>query len=624
MCGIAGIFHLNGKAVDPACLRKMCDIMAHRGPDAQGQFVNGPLGLGHRRLSIIDLSDAGKQPMCNEDGSVWIVYNGEIYNFIELRAELVRKGHEFKSGTDTEVIIHLYEEYGEEFVKHLRGMFSFTIWDQRVQKLLLCRDRLGIKPLFYYADPGKFVFASELKAILCCDNLNKEINYGSIRDYFTYAYIPEPNTIFAHVKKLPPAHMLVLDADGMKLKKYWQLTYQWDDSLPEDFYLERLAEIIEESVKMHLISDVPLGAFLSGGVDSSTVVAMMKRANQHVRAFTIGYTEDDYDELKYAKEVAQHLNIDHNGIVIKPSDLLDVISKVTAQFDEPYADSSAIPTYYVCKYARQNIKVCLSGDGGDEAFGGYDRHVWASLYGSRADSLSRRGRKNLFSLVSHILPGGKLKDYLKVLALKPIELYGNRLSIFTQTASGTSVDDLLSDNFNETLKKHDSYSLIKHYYKETGTSSFLTNVRHIDTMTYLPGDNLTKVDRMSMLHSLEVRVPLLDHKVMEFAATIPPKFIVRNGQGKYILKKAMEKYLPHDILYRKKMGFMVPIKHWLNNELKDYFYDMISELKTKRKDIFDIEFIEYMIQRHKSGGEDLSYQLWTLMVFEEWARHYLD
>jgi asparagine synthase (glutamine-hydrolysing) len=624
MCGIAGIFHLNGKAVDTACLRKMCDIMAHRGPDAEGQYVNGPLGLGHRRLSIIDLSDAGKQPMCNEDGSVWIVYNGEIYNFIELRAKLVRKGHKFRSGTDTEVIIHLYEEYGEEFVKHLRGMFSFTIWDQRLQRLLLCRDRLGIKPLFYYADPGKFIFASELKAILCCGNLNREINCGSIRDYFTYAYIPEPNTIFTHIKKLPPAHMLLLDANGMKLKKYWQLTYQWDDSLPEDFYLDRLTEIIEESVKMHLISDVPVGAFLSGGVDSSTVVAMMKRVDQHVRAYTIGYTEDDYDELKYAKQVAQHLNIDHVGIVVKPSDLLDVISKVTAQFDEPYADSSAIPTYYVCKHARQNMKVCLSGDGGDEAFGGYDRHVWASLYGSRADSLSRRVRKSLFSLVSNILTGGKLKDYLKVLALKPIELYGNRLSIFTQTASGTSVDNIFSDSFNETLKKYDSYSLIKHYYKEAGTSSFLTNVRYIDTMTYLPGDNLTKIDRMSMLHSLEVRVPLLDHKVMEFAATVPPKFIVNSGHGKYILKKAMEKHLPHDILYRKKMGFMVPIKHWLSNELKVYFYDIVSELKEKRRDIFNVRFIDSMIQKQEKGGEDLSYQLWSLMVFEEWARHYLD
>ncbi len=626
MCGIAGIYQLDGKPVSASILQDMCDVIKHRGPDGEGQYLDGPVGLGHRRLRIIDLSEAGKQPMSNEDGTVWITFNGEIYNFLELRADLLRKGHQFSSKTDTEVMIHLYEEQGPAFLGYLRGMFSLALWDSKKQQLLLARDRLGIKPLVYALDGQKLIFASEIKSLLRYPDVDRTLDYEAIGDYFTYAYIPDPKTIYRSVRKLPPAHYMTVDSQGVHIVRYWTLQPAYDDARSKTSYMDELVELIKESVRLHLISDVPIGAFLSGGVDSSTVVAMMKAVGQLTKTFSIGYEEEDFSELKYARQVAEHLGTDHCEIIVRPDDLRQIIKKLVWQFDEPFADSSAIPTYYVCSAAREHVTVCLSGDGGDENFAGYNRHLMAGRYQDR-DVLSslRNVLKSAVKFAYAAAPKGTaINTQLAPLTFDPLDYYGNRVSIYSQTMAGAPLKKLLSDDLFDCVSQSESYALLRHHYKDARTSNFLTGVRYVDTMTYLPGDNLTKVDKTSMLKALEVRVPLLDHHIVEFAATIPPRYLVEGDEGKVILKEAMEPYLPHNILYRQKMGFMLLMQTWAGGQLEDYFEEMILDGHLGKRGYLNAEFVQSLFEQHKSGKADWNGQLWSAVSFEEWCQQNLD
>lgn len=628
MCGISGILD-TGSAPERALIEKMNRIMEHRGPDGEGYHLDGPVALGHRRLSIIDLS-GGAQPLSNEDDSVWITFNGEIYNFPALREELLALGHRFRTRSDTETIVHAWEEWGEDCPKRLRGMFAFAIWDKRRKVLFLARDRMGKKPLYYYSDGKRFLFASEIKALLQDDAVPRELDPGALVDYLNYHYIPFPGTIFKGIRKLAPGHSLniALDPSSIALtvleKPYWNLTYAPDDSVSEDEWIAALRAKLEEAVQIRLISEVPLGAFLSGGIDSSAVVALMSQVQSApVKTFSIGFKEEDFSELQYARQIAERFGTEHHEYVVEP-DAMEVLPRLAWEYDEPFADSSAIPTWYVSKLAREQVTVILSGDGGDETFAGYRRYRWATDMG-RYDWLPDAIRKPLFGWPAALLPSGmKGQGTLRHLSRDPFERYAG-INTFGET---TYLDTLLSADVKSGLSGDSArtlpdYTALKRYYDECLEHDYLTRIQYVDTKTYLAEDILTKVDRASMLCSLETRAPLLDHEVVELAARMPSHLKLKNGDAKYILKKTMAGLLPDEILYRRKMGFGVPLVHWFKKDLTSYARDILLSQQARERGFFNPAAVEKLLNDHQKAGRDLSARIWALLFFEHWAQNWL-
>ncbi len=624
MCGICGRINFDGSPVSADLMVKMASLLSHRGPDDEGIYISKNAGLGHKRLSIIDLSEAGRQPMGNEDKTVWAVFNGEIYNFRELKSSL-RENHRFISNTDTEVIVHLYEEKGIEFINYLRGMFAIAIWDEKRKRLLLARDRVGKKPVVYAEGKNSISFASELKSLLVDETFKCNINPVSIHHYLTYQYIPSPLTIFKEIKKLPPAHILICEDGEISLKNYWSLDFRKKEIFKDESgYSERFMEIFNEAVKMRLISDVPLGAFLSGGLDSSSVVAAMSRfSNSPVKTFSIGFEEEEYSELPYAKKVATKFNTEHHEFVVKPN-AIEILPKIVWFYNEPFADSSAIPTYYVSKISREHVKVILNGDGGDELLAGYPRY----LFSETADFFMKLPVSLRYSFLKRIvgsIPADKrviwrLRKFLDNIALVPELAYLGRICYF-DTQSKT---ELYTGGFSRNVCKEDSIELLINWFNNAKASNFLEKLLSVDTSSYLPDDLLVKVDIASMANSLEARSPFLDHKLMEFAASVPPEFKLRNKEGKYLLKKAMTGILPDEVIWRKKMGFGVPIKRWFKNELKSLVFDTLLSKKSIERGYFKKEILEKILSDHQSEKADNSYKIYALLMLELWHKMFYD
>ena len=628
MCGIAGFVDLwaaseiRVRDERAQTLDNMCRVIRHRGPDDQGVIVMDGVALGMRRLSIIDLS-GGRQPISNEDRAVTIVFNGEIYNYRDLQAELQIRGHRLETNSDTETIVHSYEEYGAACVESLRGMFSFAIWDDREKKLFIARDRVGKKPLYYSVTrQGTLVFGSELKSLLEHPEVTREINPDAIDAYFSLGYVPDPLAIFKNIEKLPPGHHLTFQNGRLSIERYWDFKYETNgNGHREDDYFDELRALLDEAVKIRLVSDVPLGAFLSGGIDSSTVVALMARhMDQPVKTFSIGFNEDSYNELKYARLTARKFGTEHHEFLVTP-EICDVVDELAWHFDEPFADSSAIPTYMVSKLAREHVTVVLTGDGGDELFAGYTRYLTQQ---------KRRGfnfvpsaiRKGLMDPVSRLLPHGALgRNYLYNVSLDSIDRYLDSVSIFT----GPNKNLLYTSDFKGSL--HDD-SQMSSFFNELSdnvkTSASLDSLLYIDSKTYLPGDILTKVDRASMAVSLEARVPLLDHKLIEFVTRIPAGMKMAGLETKHVFKQAVSDLIPAEILNRPKQGFGVPIEQWINRQLRSRIRDTLSDPRTQQRGYVSRSHVEVLLGEHESGRRDHSMALWSLLMLELWHRNFVD
>lgn len=622
MCGICGVFEFERQSDIPGDrVHRMNQTMIHRGPDDGGVFVGPGIGLGHRRLSIVDLV-SGHQPMSNEDGTIWVLLNGEIYNYPELRAELERSGHKFATRSDTEAIVHLYEDYAEGCFAKLRGMFSIAIWDSRKRRLVLARDRVGKKPLFYAADDRRILFGSELKALLAGDSLPRDIDEQALSDYFSFGYIPAPKTIYRRVRKVMPGHYLVAHAGGVKETSYWDLSFATIQQQSEEEWGERLRHELCEATRVRLMSDVPLGAFLSGGIDSSSVVAMMSHLMKRaVTTCSVSFEEKKYDESQYARQVSSLFASDHHEETVQPK-AIEIVDKLAWHFDEPFADSSAIPTYYVSKIARGHVTVALGGDGGDENLAGYRRYK-LDYYENRFRSYFPPAfRHAVFKPLGEWYPAlawaprvFRAKATFQSLARSPLEGYFHSVSYFRPSDKAR----LFTPEFRRTLGGYDSLQVLQHYYDRADTNDLLSKIQYVDVKTYLADDILTKVDRASMAVSLEVRAPMLDHKFMECVATIPSQLKLKNGEGKYILKKALEPVLPKNILYRSKQGFAVPLDIWFRRELKDMARQVILEADDA---ILDKKFLNKIWEQHQSGLYDRSALLWSTLMFCKWRQQF--
>ncbi len=620
MCGIAGYAGRNPP--DALALRRMCDALVHRGPDEDGYHLGDGVALGMRRLAIIDVA-TGRQPVFNEDRTVAIVYNGEVYNFGELRAELEGKGHRFETGSDTECIVHLYEEHGERCVEHLRGMFAFALWDERQRRLLLARDRAGKKPLFYRATADGIWFASELKALLLEDRLPRAVDPLALHYYLTFGYVPAPQSIIAGVHKLPPAHTLSWCDGTMSERRYWRLAYEPKHDLAEADAVEAVRDIIREATRIRLVSERPLGAFLSGGIDSSLVVAAMaEEGAQPVKTFSIGFEDARYDERSFARLVAQRFATDHEELVVSP-DIADLLPRLTWHYDEPFADSSAIPSFYLAEMARRHVVVALNGDGGDESFGGYDRYVAQRLAAriSVGEPLAKVGRRAVGALPSgrHRSPMRRMKRFLAFSLTPPATRYAEVMSAFTNTDK----EQLYSDEMREAVGDVDAYDLVASALDASGANDPAEAAMDVDVQTYLPGDLLVKMDIATMANSLEARSPLLDHKVMEFAAGLPAGMKIRGRTGKWLLKQAGRGWLPDAVLDRPKMGFGVPVEHWLRHDLRDVVHDALTDTTARSRPYFEAAMVDRLLDEHESGL-DHGRKIWTLLCFELWHRTFVD
>lgn len=628
MCGIVGIFDLKGEgAIDRDLLHKMNETQFHRGPDAGGLHVEPGVGLGHRRLSIIDLS-SGKQPMENEDGSVIVTYNGEIYNFPELSDELKAAGHTFKTHSDTEVIVHAWEEWGENCVERFRGMFAFAVWDRNQKILFLARDRLGKKPLYYATLPdGKFIFGSELKSLLVSPSLSRELNPTAVEDYFALGYVPDPKCIFSSVHKLPPAHtLLVSQQKGVgQSSEYWDISFEPIYRRSEADIQIELIERLKEAVNIRLMSEVPLGAFLSGGVDSSAIVALMAELNPSapVNTCSIGFGDPKFNETEFAQMVAERYHTNHHLDQVDPNDF-DLVDHLASLYDEPFADSSSMPTYRVCELAKKRVTVALSGDGGDENFAGYRRHRWHMNEEKVRRMLPGPLRKPVFGFLGAVYPKMdwapkifRAKSTFQALAKESFAAYLHSISVCVEGVRG----NMFSQEFRNKLGGYHAVEVFRHHADRAPTNDPLSLIQYIDIKTYLPGDILTKVDRASMAHSLEVRVPILDHEFMEWSARLTPSLKLRGQEGKYIFKKALEPHLPRDVLYRPKMGFGVPISSWFRGPLKQRVRDAVLGETLMETGIFDSVFLKKLVDEHQSGMGEHSAALWSLLMFESFIRN---
>jgi asparagine synthase (glutamine-hydrolysing) len=617
VCGIAGIVRWDGQPVREDEIRAMCGVMAHRGPDDEGVYIGDGIAIGMRRLSIIDLSN-GFQPISNEDGTVWIVFNGEIYNYQELRRDLQRRGHTFRTASDTETIVHLYEDLGPRCVDRLRGMFAFAIWDTRRRQILLARDRLGIKPLYYYERNGELLFASELKPILQLAEVDRSLDWESVGHLFATLATPATRSIVKGISKLEPARIgIANNGRSLRIERYWDLDFAPNETASEDELVEQLRERLAETVTLHQVSDVPVGAFLSGGLDSSAVVAMMSRPRDvELKTFSIGFAEAAHDELPHARQVAAKFGTDHYDLVLRPN-VVQIVEDLTWYLDEPFGDTSAIPTYMVSKLAAEHVKVVLSGDGGDELFAGYDKYVVEGR--ERVREQIPRAIRKMAGAVGALMPYGMTgRRFLRHLALEGSDRYFDALAMF-------HADDtrrLFRPEALTEIASHDPWSTSRTEWREPA-GDWLAALQYDDINRYLPLDILTKVDRMSMAHSIEARPPLLDHKFVEFAATIPARFRLRGDDTKYIFKKAMRGILPDAIIDRRKHGFAVPLAHWFRGELAGFARDVLLSDTCRHRGIFDIRTVERLFELHMRG-RDLDLQLWTMLSFELWCRRFLD
>ena len=622
MCGIAGIVDLTGtRELDAGLLRRMTDALTHRGPDESGVHQAPGVGLGHRRLSIIDLA-SGQQPMASDDRRCWLTYNGEIYNFRELRGELEDAGHVFHTRSDTEVLLRGWLEWGEDCVSHFRGMFAFAIWDENLKTLFLARDRLGIKPLYYAALPdGRVLFASELKSIMLCTDVSRTVDPAAVEEYFAYGYVPEPRSIYGQVKKLPPGHTLTLQR-GKPMpatREYWDVPFVVDTRIREADAMAELVARTREAVDIRLVAEVPLGAFLSGGVDSSVVVALMAGLQTDaVNTCSIGFDIGQFDETAYANRIAQLFHTKHQARQVNPDDF-SLVDHLIGLYDEPYADSSALPTYRVCELARERVTVALSGDGGDETYAGYRRYKLHMAEEGVRSRLPLGLRRALFGPLGRLYPKAdwaprvfRAKTTLEALARSSVEAYFHTVSL-----SGDALRDrLFSATFRRDLQGYRAGEVLAAHAARAPTDDPLSLVQYLDMKTYLVGDILTKVDRASMAHALEVRVPLLDHRLVEWTSSLPSRFKLRRGEGKYILKKAFEPSLPADILYRPKMGFAVPLAQWFRGPLRQRIRDVVLGERLRDTGYFEPTFLQHLVDAHQSGQRDYSAVLWTVMMFD--------
>lgn len=628
MCGIVGQFDYRDKrTIDQELLERMNQSQLHRGPDEGEVYIEPGLGLGHRRLSIMDVS-SGQQPLFNEDKTVVVIFNGEIYNFQELAKQLIDLGHQFETHCDTEVIVHAWEEWGERCVNYFRGMFAFAVWDKNQEILFMARDHMGVKP-FYYAmlDSGMFIFSSELKALLRHPDFKRQINPHAVEDYFSYGYIPEPKTIYHQANKLSPGFYLKLKRGQLTQPQpyqYWDTPFTLKESISEESAQEELISRLKESVKLQLMTEVPLGAFLSGGVDSSAVVAMMSElTHEPVNTCSISFGDPAFNESRYADEVAKQYQTNHQTEQVEHDDF-DLIDRLALLYDEPFADSSAMPTYRVCELARERVTVVLSGDGGDENMAGYRRYRW-HMYEERMRSLLSIGiRRPLFGVLGAIYPKAdwapkifRAKSTFEALARDAVEGYFHSVSIMENKMRYR----LFSDTFKHSLNNYQAISVLQGHAENCPTEDPLSRVQYLDMKTYLVGDILTKVDRASMAHALEVRVPLLDHKLVEWISGLPASYKLQGTEGKYIFKKALEPYLSDNILYRKKMGFSVPLADWFRGALRERVRKAILGPVLMETGIFNAQFLEEMLDQHQSGRRDYSAPLWTLVMFESFLRN---
>lgn len=629
MCGIFGII-----SPDPIReqLEKSTATLAHRGPDDCGYFIDEGVGLGHRRLSIIDL-EGGHQPMFNEDRSLCIVFNGEIYNFPELHKQLMQKGHRFETRSDTETLLHAYEEWGDECVGHLRGMFAFAIWDKNARRLFIARDRFGIKPLFYAERGERFYFASEMKAILADPGVARDVDEEALASYFSLSYIPAPMTIFKGIRKLLPGHILTWQNGYTQISKYWDLSYVPDRTKSEEYFVDRFIELFHESIKIHLMSDVPLGAFLSGGIDSSMVVAAMSMTtDQPVNAFCIGFGGDVggyLDERGYARMVAERYNANHREYEVVP-DPEGLLEKIVQSFDEPFADDSTIPSYFVCKIARENVTVAESGLGGDEAFAGYERYLGLRLRESyrMLPSYFREGMiHNFVNSLSERSDGhytiNHMKRFVRSASLEDGQAYFGYLTILNHKIQASFFAD--SSRFSKHLEA--SKAIVLDHFESVpieNNKDILNRAFYCDTKTYLPEDILAVTDRMSMHHALEVRVPFLDHPLMEFCATIPPEMKMKWFRKKYLLKKAVRAFLPKEVINHRKQGFVGPMAQWLKNDLKPYVLETLSEKNLSKHGYLHYGTVKNVLDEHFSGRELHDTLIWSIVVFQRWFDLYID
>jgi asparagine synthase (glutamine-hydrolysing) len=626
MCGICGVVNAgNDSLIDKRILHQMCQTIYHRGPDDDGFYFDQQAGLGMRRLSIIDLV-SGDQPVSNEDETLWVVFNGEIYNYKSLHANFVGKGHRFKTKSDTEVIVHAYEEYGERCPEYFNGMFAFALWDVPRRQLLLARDHIGIKPLYYWVGQDRLIFGSELKSVIANPAVPREIDLVALDQFLTLEYIPSPRTIFKGVNKLPAGYRLVYQEGNIHIEQYWDIP---DKDVPSDEKIieEMLIELIDDSVRMQLMSDVPLGAFLSGGIDSSTVVASMSESsNSSVKTFSIGFDDATYNELPYARAIASRFRTDHTEEILEP-DVADLAERLVRHLDEPFGDFSIFPTYLVSEVARREVKVVLSGDGGDELFGGYDTYV--------AQQMDRYYRYLPASLRHKLIPAlmdkvpprpekkgliNKTKRFVEGAAL-PSSLQHTRWMLFM---TAEDKDDLYKPEVSACLDGTSTASVLEgHFDRKTGFDP-LAQQQYVDIKTYLVDDILTKVDRMSMAVSLETRVPLLDYRIVELAVNLPPQMKLYRGETKRILKKAMAGRLPHEVLNKPKQGFSIPLKNWLRDPLKPMMMDLLSPEKVQQRGYFNPECVSRWVSEHMNGTMNHSHRLWALMVFELWNEQVMD
>ncbi len=612
MCGITGIWEFNG-SVDKNILQRINKIQEHRGPDSDGFMISNKVGLGHRRLSIIDLSPRGKQPMSNENNSIWIVFNGEIYNFQKLKEELIKKGHRFKSDTDTETIIHGYEEWGVKVVEKLRGMFAFAIYDSDNKLIFLARDRVGKKPLWYYKDKERFVFASELKSLLQHPKVPRKINRTAISYYLSLGYIPHPTSIFENIYKVEPAQILLVKPEQIQKKKYWDYSFQQTTKSYEQLK-EELKKVLEESVKLRMISDVPLGAFLSGGIDSSIIVALMSKFSNKVKTFSIGFEEHDFNELPDARVIAEKYNTDHKEFIVKP-DAIKILPKLAYYYNEPYSDSSAIPSYYLAQMTRKHVTVALNGDGGDENFAGYDRYMIGEFYKKIYFKKTLKKLSNFIPEFSNKHPLRKIKRALQIADLSDEEKYYS----FLQTFSRQEKDKILLDQKLADLPVQDLIANEMRKEKE-----FVNSAMRADINYYLPCDLLVKIDIATMANSLEARSPFLDQEVMNLSMQIPWNYKLNNFDKKHILKETFKDLLPQHTLNKPKCGFGVPLPHWFRSELKNFTHNVINSQDFKNRKLFNINECNKLLDLHLSGRQDNSFKLWNLLCLEQWYKIYVD
>ena len=631
MCGIYGYLS-QAATIEPALLRRMGHALRHRGPDDEGELILDSsgvcVGLGHKRLSIIDLSPAGKQPMANEDDTIWITFNGEIYNFRELRERLQGNGHKFRSNSDTEVIIHLYEELGTHCLEQLNGMFAFALWDSKRKTLFLARDRTGKKPLHYCVTDGYFIFASELKALLQHPSVSRELDFKALNKYLAYEYVPAPYSIFKSIKKLEPGHYLLYRDHEAQIFQYWDIPiedYPISDRT-EAQYTEELKELLERAVNARLVADVPVGLFVSGGLDSGLVAAMARKAKENLECFSIGFEESSFDESRYAQQIARSLGLKHHLKIFSAKEMLSLVERLPEILDEPLADPSILPLCLLSRFASEHMKVVLSGDGGDELFAGYQTyqaHKLVTFYDALPGFVKESIKAFAFHLpVSHryLSMDFKIKQFLRGVGVSS-EI---RFFLWRGAFSNAERNELLSPEVRRELHKENAYEEIYRYVRQSGLTKELERILYLSMKLYLQDNNLVTVDRASMANGLEVRSPFLDRDVVDFVCRLPMEYKLNGLTTKYILKKVAEEFLPRKVVYRKKKGFGVPLATWLTGELKEFMLDYLSQERIERQGIFHYPYVKQLVEEQLSKSKDNREPLWTLLVFQTWYEKYVE